>query len=281
MKSINKNFIVGCMVLALSAIPALSKPLSVSVDYTIVSDYIFRGINFGPSPAVSHQLGVGLELDTSELGMNIGNFGVSFWGEWYGDQVSALNVPPGSGGSLQEVDYTLYWNYEIPQFYTTFELGWIAYTFPQLSGDAYYTNEWYVKLDFNDSVLFGTEKPVLNPYVAYYLDVDDVDGGWLELGISHDFPLAQMGMENASVLKDITVTPSLVVGIDDGQMGKSMRLANMQYGIDIGYDVSSALGIPEEYGSVSLTGFIYFSDAIFNAAISDELWGGITFGYGW
>ena len=258
-------------------------PITFSIDYTIVSDYIFRGANFSEyagegREALNHQLGVGLELDTSEVGANLGTFGVSFWGEWYADQET---LTPASRGNLQEVDYTINWSYEIAELFTTIETGWIGYTFPQLGHDAYYTHEWYLSLSFDDSKLFAAEESVLNPYVAYYLDVDDVDGGWLEWGISHDFGLADLGLDNTAALKDITLTPSLVMGIDDGQMGKSMRMANVQYGLDIGYDISGALNIPEEYGSISLTGFVYFSNRMHEAALDDEFWGGVTFSYAW
>ncbi len=44
-----------------------STPITFSFDYTIVSDYIFRGLNFSEYPGegrekLNHQLGVGLEL---------------------------------------------------------------------------------------------------------------------------------------------------------------------------------------------------------------------------
>ncbi len=263
-----------------------SQAISVSLDYTIVSDYIFRGANFSEYAGegrekLNHQLGFGIELDTAELGANLGTFGFFFWGEWYADQVSALNTPLGTGNSLQEVDYTISWSYEIAELFTTVELGWIAYTFPQTGGDAHYTHEWYVSLGFDDSVLFGTEGSVLNPYVAYYWDVDDVDGAWLEWGISHGFGLADLGLGSTAVLKDITITPSLVMGVDNGQMGKSMRMANLQYGIDVGYDISAAIGMPEKCGSIGLNLFLYFSDAVHDAFLNDEFWGGMTLSYAW
>ena len=267
-----------------------SSPLSVSLDYTIVSDYIWRGINLSEYPGegqekLNHQLGVAFAIDTAKLGANIGTFGFSFWGEWYADQVSALNTPLGTGDSLQEVDYTINWSYEIAELFTTVELGWIAYTFPQASGDAHYTHEWYASLGFDDSVIFGTEQSVLNPSVAYYWDMDYLDGGWLELGISHGFGPADLGTDNTPVLQDITVTPSLVVGVDDGQMGKSMRLANVQYGIELGYDINSALNIPTEHGSIALTAFVKFSDAIHDNGtvvnLNDEFWGGMNLSYAW
>ena len=261
-----------------------TSPFSFSVDYTIVSDYIFRGANFSEYSGegrekVNHQMGLGLELDTARLGRNLGTFGFSIWGEWYADQESVLT--PTSSGSLQEVDYTIYWSYELSEIYTTLELGWIAYTFPQAGHDAFYTNEPYISLSFDDSPLFGTEESILNPYVAYYLDTDDIDGGWLELGISHDFALGDLGLADTPVLAEITITPSFILGIDDGQMGKSMRLANLHWGLDIAYDLNTAMNISPEYGSMSLTAFLYFSDAIHDAFLNDELYGGVTLGYSW
>ena len=258
-------------------------PFSFSIDYTLVSDYVYRGANYSEYAAegrekLNHQLGVGLELDTSELGWNIGSFGFSLWGEWYAGQKA---LDPASSSTFQEADYIIYWRYEIPQTYMTLETGWVALTFPQLGTDFYYTNEWYISLRFDDSPLLGTEEPLLNPYIAYYLDTDDVDGSWIEWGISHDFTLNSIGLASTPVLKDITVTPCLVMGIDNGQYGPSMRVANLQYGLDVTYDLSGALNIPEQYGCISVTVFVYFSDAIFSEVLNDELWGGVTFAYAW
>ncbi len=136
-------------------------------------------------------------------------------------------------------------------------------------------------MSFDDSALFGTEESVLNPSVAYYWDMDDVDGGWLEFGISHGFGPADLGMDNTPAFQYITVTPSLVIGVDDGQMSQSMRLANVQYGIELAYDISGALNIPKEHGNIALTTFVYFSDAVHDAVLNDEFWGGMTLSYAW
>ena len=74
-------------------------------------------------------------------------------------------------------------------------------------------------------------------------------------------------------LADLTLTPSFVLGIDKRQMDQECHLHNLQYGLDIGYDLSSALNIPEQYGSVTVTGFLYYSDAINTDAINDEFRG--------
>jgi len=256
-------------------------PVSFAADYTVVSDYIFRGVNFSEysgegGERCNQQLNLGAEVDLGEFGA----IGGGAWFEWYsGNDVDSFN--PDASGTLQEVDYFVYWSYEIPETGLTTETGWIAYTFPDLAGDAFYTNEWYVKLSYDDSKLFGTDGAVLNPYVAYYLDTDDVDGCWIETGVSHDFALADLGMADTPVCKDITVTPSFVLGIDKGQFDEGCHLHSLLYGLDVGYDLGSALNMPAKYGSLGVTGFLRFSQAINDAVIDDEFFGGVTLSYGW
>ncbi len=254
-------------------------PITFSIDYTLVSDYVWRGQNLSEyaregREKLNHQLGVGVSYDAGQFG----TFSGSIWFEWFAGQKS---MDPSSNGHLQEVDYAFSWSYDIEAIATTVELGWIGYQFPQASGDADFTNEWYVSLSFDDSKLFGTKEPVLNPYVAYYMDIDDLHGSWIEWGISHDFALADCGCKNTPILKDITLTPSFVMGIDHGQISGSTKLANLQYGLDVAYDLGSALGLPEKYGSLTLTGFLRFSDAVYDKAINDEFWGGVTIAYEW
>ncbi len=261
-------------------------PLSFTLDYTLVTDYIWRGINYSEydgegREALNHQLGVGASYDTGTFG----TFGMLVWLEWYADQ-EALSGP--GSGPLQEVDYVAYWSYTLEQIATTVETGWIAYAFPQVEDESECTHEWYVALSFDDSCLFGTEQGVLNPFVAYYLDVDDVQGSWLEFGVSHDFILAEMGCKDTPVLKDLSVTPSFVVGVDHRYLPNSLgtgqeatRLANLRYGLAATYDITSALSLPPQVGLVTLTGFLNFSQALRDELIDDEFWGGVTVAWQW
>jgi hypothetical protein len=271
-------------------------PLSFEIGYTLVSDYVFRGINFSEYPdegqeMPNHQMDVGVELDTADLGLNAGRVGVSFWFEWFAGQDQLT----GDGGSLQEVDYTVYWSFDLDQIATTVELGYIAYDFPQASGDAACTHELYLLLSLDDSKLFGTERPVLNPYFYYGIDVDDGDlGSWMELGVSHDFAFGEMaGLEQTPVLKDLTFTPSFVMGIDHRYLhhfallgdpaaeGPGTQIATLTYGGELAYDLGGALGMPERYGSVALSGFLYYNQALRDELISDEFWGGFQVAYAW
>ena len=48
--------------------------------------------------------------------------------------------------------------------------------------------------------------------------------------------------------------------------------------------LGGALGLPEDYGSISVTGFVRFSDAIRDdrgVGLNDEFYGGVSIGYEW
>jgi hypothetical protein len=273
-------------------------PVTFSIDYTLVSDYIWRGQNFSEDPREgrerpNHQMTVGVEVDTGDFGA----VGYSAWFEWWAGE-KQFN---GSSGYLQEVDHTVYWTYDLSKLSEdlplTVTVGWIAYVFPQADrrSDGYYTNELFWGVELDDSVLFGTDKAVLSPSFTWYADLDDMNGSWWEFGISHTFEAADAGLDETPVLKDLSLTPSWTMGVDHNFYdadGKCTRLATLVYGLELGYDLSSALELPEQYGSLTVSGFLNFSQAVndelrdetdaqnFNA-MDDEWYGGLTVAYEW
>jgi len=58
-------------------------------------------------------------------------------------------------------------------------------------------------------------------------------------------------------------------------------LGNITYGLDVSLDLSGALGWPAQYGAMSVGGVIYYSEAIKDSMINDELWGGLKVSYSW
>ena len=281
-----------------------SVPLGFSIDYTLVSDYIWRGMNFSEFPGegrekLNHQVGAGISLDLDEklgLSTNLGTVGFSVWGEWYAANKSDRfnGVPNTSDTHLQEVDWTINWSYDVGETGVSVEAGWIAYEFPNAKRDAYATYEFYGKASFNDARILGVddvkglEDGIVSPSVSYYYDYDLVKGGWLEFGVEHGFNFPQ----EAGPLKHISITPSLALGVDNrywdkavgGTGHKSTRLATIVYGLTVGYDLGSALSMPAKYGSLNVEGFLNFSDALRAdraIGLSDELFGGVRIAYGW
>ncbi|MCU0727369.1 MAG: hypothetical protein MUE73_16545 [Planctomycetes bacterium] len=250
-------------------------PLCIGLDYVLVSDYIFRGINYSEYSGegrerLNHQVTAWAEVDTGCAG-TVGGY---LWFEFYDGLRHILEDPP---NRLYEVDYALYWRHAFEPIGTTVELGFAMYDYPHISGSAGQTCEAWLKLTFDDSGLFGTEEPVLNPMLGYWRDVNDIEGGWLELSIRHPFALAVF-----------TVTQSLALGVDHEYLGKALgtgnratQFGNLTVGLEVAYDLGGALGLPAWSGGVTLAGFMFRSIALEEDLLNDEFWGGLKVSWSW
>ena len=92
-------------------------------------------------------------------------------------------------------------------------------------------------------------------------------------------------MGKVPFIKNLTLTPSFTLTMDIGYLGSGTRVATNQYGLNVGYDLGRAIGLPEQYGSISVTGFLNYSDAVAddspNINLNDEFWGGFSVGWEW
>ncbi|MBN1555217.1 MAG: hypothetical protein JXA11_10765 [Phycisphaerae bacterium] len=292
-------------------------PLTLSVDYTMATDYIFRGINFSEyrrkwgqpknegTEKLNHQLTTGAELDLGAFG----RVGGSVWFEWFAGQ-SAL-TPEDGHKNLQEVDYTVYYGYNIEPIGVDAEAGFIWYMFPRVAaGDGSSTQEIYLNLSFDESVWLralglNVKESILNPYLYQAWDLDLARGGYYgEFGLAPEFALADMGCGGMPILKDITITPSWSMAWDHNWLNKmtldpaaggwgvgnegrgyasnTSHLMNMKFGGQVSYDLKSALNIPDRYcGAMYVNGFMYYSQRIAENFLNDEFWGGLSVGYEW
>ena len=295
-------------------------PLRIKLDYTLVTDYVWRGFNLTEYPGEgterpSHQFGIDLALDLTELAgseANLGHAGARVWIQCYSGYLAqtakaaaAAGTSASSGDHLQQVDYTLYWDVDFERVVEV-EVGLTYRTWPRLksmslpaglppynNGDEA-TTEIYLKAKFDDSDLFGRDMPLLSPSVYYGLDIDETDeGSWIEIGIEHEFNFRDLGVfEEATPMRHFTVTPSVILGIDHRYLDtfgrfarrvhqKADRLAFLSYGLDFSYDLSSALQMRPEHGKLKLGAFVNFSDALREDLLNDELYGGFMVGYEW
>jgi hypothetical protein len=269
---------------------AWEKPLphvSFALDYTLVTDYVWRGVNYseyaGERPErLNHQFTFNPEIDLEE--MNAGAVGFRFWFNSY----SGHQQQPGADSSFIEIDYNVYWAKEFAEWYTAIETGVIWYTFPNVGGDAHDTTEVYVTAAFNDGALWGCEDPVLNPYVYWGMDVDLSNlNQWIEAGVSHEFEMGQY----TPILEHVSVIPSFVVGVNHhylhdfdvkpGTDNPMTTIAFFNYGLEIAYDLSSALEIPAKFGDLGIAGFMNYSQALEDALIDDEFYGGMHLTWEW
>ena len=286
-------------------------PLRVKFDYTLVSDYVWRGYNLTEyrgegRERPSHQFTLDFALDLTELAGSEADLGFGGLRMWFQNYSGYLAQTAGaSGDHLQQVDYTLYWEVGIEKL-AEIELGLVYRTWPRLigtpvrapltpyGGDDEATTEIYLQVKFDDSELFGRDEPLLSPFFYYGLDIDQTDeGSWIEIGIEHEFNFRDLGVfEEATPMRHFTVTPSVILGIDHRYLDtfgrfarrvhqKADRLAFLSYGLDFSYDLSSALQMRPEHGKLKLGAFVNFSDALREDLLNDELYGGFMVGYEW
>jgi len=279
-------------------------PVTFLIDYTLVSDYIFRGMNMSdPKPGYAgqeseggrwpnQQLLTGAEVDLGRFG----RVGGSVWFEWYCGQPAL--TPEDGDKTFQQVNYNLYYAYLIQDIGLDVKVG---YTWLDFRRSGIQTQEIDLTLSLDDSILmralgFDVTGPILNPYLFIAFDVDFAAGGiYYQLGMSHTFDLAAMGHENTPFLKDIAITPSMSISGDHQYLNKlsglrsnsgtnQSQLDNIIYGLDVNYDLKSALSIPDQYcGSLYVKGFLNYSQRLDSAKtlLNDELWGGVSVGYSW
>jgi hypothetical protein len=291
--------------LVLPARPEWRKPLpiGVTVEYALMSDFICRkGFNLSEFPGEgrerpNHQLLVAPWVSTKDVlgkGTDFGTFSFPTWFEFYDGQP---HLTPQSQDKLQEFDFMPTWTYAIPKTPLTFSFTYDYYDLPRLrdsglSHDASQGNELWFGLALDDSCLFG--QPIFSPWVTYVQDVDDIKGAWFDFGIKHDFTFAKLGYATTPVLKDLTLTPAIVFGLDHHYVDKiagtplGTHLATINYGLTVRYDLSGAFNIPKQFGDFYIKGMLNFKEQThhydhtgFYPVLRDELYGGMAVGWDW
>lgn len=273
-------------------------PISLAVSYYLLSDYVWRGINFSEYAGEgrekpNHQLTTSITWDTGPYG----RFGFDTFFEWYAAQ-HELN--PTTNANIQEIDYVIHWSYLIEPIATDATLGFAFYTFPNsaalLRADGRHGNnnndrsqEWFFNLAHNDAWMWkwlfpDNDDGVLNPSFLFVQDVGIGAGHvWMEFGLSHAF----------EVVENLTVTPGYLVAVDGGVLRRylqrnhadTFRLAYDQWSLDVTYDLTPLLHLPKWAGTLGISGLLYFNNALGTAeddgSINDEFYGGMAVNWGW
>ena len=217
-------------------------------------------------------------------GGELGTFGFDTFFEWYAAQKQLT----GSGANIQEIDYTLRYSYEFKPIATKATVGWTAFVYPNVRGvgDNDRTFEVFFSFEHNDAWMwrwlgYQGDDPILNPSLFVAYDYKIANGVWIELGVNHPFALTE----------DLTFTPGMLLAIDAGWLGPTLgtddhdtRFAYTQLGMDLTYDLTKALHLPDWAGSVALSGQLYFNcttDSAAKTGIQDEFWGGMAVSWSW
>ncbi len=268
--------------------PGPISPFRLGLGYHLYSDYVFRGMNLSEYPGEgrekpNHQMTMDLATDFGLLfGQQKGTCGVftfGTWFEWYAAQ-EALD-PIHGGQNLQQQNFTLSYAYEVKPVASTFTLG---YTWRnRINAKSTSTSDWWLSVEHNDAWMWkwlfpNNDKGVLNPSFLFAQDVNEADGGvWMELGIKHPFEPFQ----------NFTLTPGIILAIDHRYIEPIMgvgdgatQLAYVQYGLTASYNFGRLLNFPRWMRDLTLSGVLYFNDALGNLEdnqrIQDEFYGGMS-----
>ena len=278
-------------------------PATFRIKYTLVTDYIWRGLNFSEYAGegrekLNHQLDISATAALKDLGLpDFGNVTVGAWCNYYvGYEAQNPGPPTNASNKFMEFDYTVSWEYEIPDTHLTVAAGWVAYNFPHLAGDPHLTFEVFGKVTLNDGFIFGQKDPILSPSLAYHWDYDLVNAGVLIGAIKHKFALDEL-TEGMPVVRYMTLTPSASIILDNRYLDKAVAaapggaptghnattLSSAEVGLELAYDLSKAMDMDdEEYGSLKLAVFANLSMPLARQELlADEFYGGVSLGWEW
>lgn len=244
----------------------------VNIDMTItyLTDYIYRGVNVG------EQLNPGEGVSNANFQFNgvlKWNLGPKLPHPFIGVFTNVLSSDPIS--NFQEVRPFVGAEWRVRPF--VFAFGNNTYTYPDRSSRD--TNEAFVKITLDDSVLFHSDQPVLSPYVYAAYDYDTYDGWYVEAGIKHDFVFEKLGLV-VTPIADIAYVAGHAFFA--GEEGEDTGIHHYDLGVTFKYSLNLLLNIPQRYGHWSINGYVYCTDAISDELSGDStVWGGagIEFAY--
>jgi hypothetical protein len=258
--------------------------LTLDLNYTYATKYIWRGQDLTPdNNSCNNQYTLAGSLDIAGMmDMKAGSLGSLNASIWF--QTNEGNDPR----TTQEIDYTVSYSYDFDEIGLSAEVGFIYYAFPGANEGN--TQELYFALGLDDGKIMqaigmGDGNPILNPTLAMYFDIDEAAGGcWTELGMSHDFVLAELGCADTAVLKDLTLGLNMTLGWACGYPEGNTAYygndynsgASATYGVTADLDLQSMLSLPDFMG-MNLGAFLNYTQSLdSNEPFADVLWGGVS-----
>jgi len=174
-----------------------------------------------------------------------------------------------SAGEFDEIDYSLDFSRSISKFNdkASYSLGVIHYT---LGGYDTPTTEIYGKLSFNVP---------LSPSVAWYRDVDTIDGSYLEFGLGHTFEKIVKWSDDKYIDIDLSAVFGLGgSGYNAGYFGwEKTKFNDLTLNVAVPFNLKHGISItPSFHVSAMLDGDIRSTYA-YGTGDSTNVWFGIKF----
>lgn len=202
--------------------------VSAGASFTYGSAFVWRGFVLGNDPVFQ-----------PSAWLKVGPVTVTSWSNAY--------VPSASGIVRSEHDLTVDYSTEIRG--VSLSVGWINYAYAHVTSGRF-SNEFY------GSVGLGG---LLNPRLQVYQDVNEGNGTYASLGVSHEFALPWRKM---------TMTPSVSVGYNHHQWTDFTGLSDVT--------ATATLALPTPVPHLALQPFFGYSCGLETAVFPRRFFGGVT-----
>lgn len=183
----------------------------ISADATFISAYIWRG-----------QVITDAAVFEPEASLSFENFTASIW----------ANQNLGGDERLIELDYIFDYTVNIgklrerlsgyeesPLDILNASFGFTIYTFPNLDGSDF--DSYEPNIGISGDML-------LNPFIKFYYDFDNGNGGYLEFGITQSITAKDFDVDT-TYLNDVSLDLGLVTGVNFGQWDYDTSFSNMLF----------------------------------------------------
>ncbi|MDB5292262.1 MAG: hypothetical protein JWL69_3503 [Phycisphaerales bacterium] len=233
-----------------------------NVDVSYLSTYVYRGIDQTTDPMKDKQERA-LQFD-GKASFDLGKLPHPYVSLF----VNVFNSDPISRFEEVRPSFGLDW----PIKPLTFSGGYTSYIFPNRKGLD--TQEAYAKITLDDSRIFHTERPLLQPYIFGAYDLDVYKGFYLEAGIRHDFVFEDIGLT-------LTPTADIAYVINNPlyelmPKGRTHGLQHYDVELIATYSLNHLFNTSRRYGEWSVRGYLTYTAKIDKELRGDTLiWGGV------
>jgi hypothetical protein len=279
-------------------------PVKGKIGYTLISDYIFRGLNMsyilgGHKGRGNHELTYGLSMDLAEVGIeDVGELGITLKNAYL---IAYQNTS--ANRALTDISISLTRPCNLSDTIDgTFTVEWRNYRWENqntYTGGDERSQEFGLMLAFKDGPLIeaitgkDVGESVLNPTIKWLIDYEAADNGQLWMfGISHPFDLAEYMPE----LAGITLKPSVTMVVDNryygsyvsnlsgvpGAIQDTTKIAYFDWNLSAGADLTDTVGL--KCGTLGIQGgigFIHSVEKLASAVFDDTLYSYVSLVYAW
>ncbi|MGH7213551.1 MAG: hypothetical protein ACREIT_02125 [Tepidisphaeraceae bacterium] len=241
--------------------------VNAELEVRYLTDHVYRGLDY--SEVGGTEDSANLQFD-GRLSFNLGKLPHPFIGLF----VNVYDLDPVS--QFQEIRPVFGADWTIKPF--VLSAGNTTYIYPER--EDLNTSEVWGRIAFDDSFLWGTEKPILSPYVLGAYDYDVNDGWYLEAGVRHDVEIEDLG-----ILLSFIGRVNYVRGMqqqfvfatpDDDDTGFQAA----EVGLVGKYSLNTLFNVSRRYGEWSLNGYLFYTDQLDqDLPATDQLWGGVGIGF--